>query len=153
MSEFKRNQILKEVRNICADEISVEQKLTKICQLLEENVPYYDWVGFYFAENEREELILGPFVGEPTEHTKIPYGKGICGQVARKQETFLINDVSAEQNYLACSIKVKSEIVIPIFKNGVFVAQLDIDSHTPSAFSDEDKQFLQDISEYVGNIL
>jgi GAF domain-containing protein len=88
-------------------------------------------------------LHLGPYAGDETEHTKIPYGKGICGQVAESHETFMVPDVRAQDNYIACSMKVKSEIVVPIMKAGKFVAQLDIDSHTANAFTDEDRAFLE----------
>ena len=99
---------------------SVDDRLFEICSLLEANVDYYNWVGFYFRNGEKEELILGPFVGEPTDHKVIPFGKGICGQVAVSNQNFVVPDVRAQDNYIACSITVKSEIVIPIFVNGDF---------------------------------
>jgi len=100
--------------------------------LLVENVPHYDWVGFYLVDKAKKELVLGPFVGEPTEHVRIPFGRGICGQAAERRTTFVVQDVSKEGNYLACSPKVKSEIVIPLFKGGEIIGELDIDSHTLS---------------------
>ena len=93
------------------------QKLQEICKLLKDNISYYNWVGFYLVDNSNNELILGPYEGEPTEHTKIKFGQGICGQAADKEETFIVQDVSKETNYLSCNINVKSEIVVPIFKN------------------------------------
>jgi len=117
-------------------------------------VSYYSWVGFYVVDKDRKnELVLGPFEGEPTEHIRIPFGRGICGQAAAVRETFLVQDVSKETNYLSCSANVKSEIVIPIFKKGKVVGELDIDSHVLSPFTKEDEAFLKKISEMVSKIL
>jgi GAF domain-containing protein len=116
--------------------------LQKICDLLFEHVPYYNWVGFYFMEDEAQMLQLGPYAGAATDHTRIPYGRGICGQVAVSGETFVVPDVWAEDNYLACSLETKAEIVLPIYKDEKLVAQLDIDSHYQDPFTDEDHVFL-----------
>jgi len=116
---------------ISQNEKSVDERLLSICELLEAQVDYYNWVGFYFRNGDKEELILGPYVGAPTDHTIIPFGKGICGQVAVSNQNFVVPDVSAQNNYIACSISVKSEIVIPIFVNGENIGQIDIDSNTP----------------------
>jgi len=132
---------------------TVENRLYQICELLEANIPYYDWVGFYFRNGDKEELKLGPYVGEPTDHTIIPFGQGICGQVAVSNKNFVVPDVSAQDNYLACSISVKAEIVVPIFVNGHNIGQIDIDSKTTDPFSDKDERFLEDICEIIGKIL
>ena len=92
-------------------------KLRTVCKLLKDSVPYYNWVGFYIVdEKRRNELVLGPFGGEHTEHTRIPFGRGICGQAAQLERTLIVQDVSKEKNYLSCSTNVKSEIVVPIFR-------------------------------------
>lgn len=126
------------------DKFLVEPQLPlqKICDLLLEKVPHYNWVGFYFMEDEAKMLQLGPYAGAATDHTRIPYGRGICGQVAVSGETFVVPDVWAEDNYLACSLETKAEIVIPIYKNEKLIAQLDIDSHYKDPFTDEDHVFL-----------
>lgn len=128
-----------------------KESLQRLCEYLRERVPYYDWVGFYFVENE--ELVLGPFVGEPTVHTKIPFGMGICGQAAERKVTFVVQDVSKETNYLSCSPKTKAEIVVPIFKGGEIVGELDIDSHALAPFSEEDRRFLERVCELVAKVL
>ncbi len=128
-------------------------KLTQVCELLQGNVAYYNWVGFYFANQEARTLHLKTFAGEPTDHTVIPFGKGICGQVAVSNENFVVPDVSAQDNYIACSITVKSEIVVPLFKDGKNIGQIDIDSHTPDPFSKEDEIFLEWVNEQVAEIL
>lgn len=131
-----------------------DAKLRTVCRLLKDNVPYYNWVGFYTVdEKRRNELVLGPFEGERTEHTRIAFGKGICGQAARTGRTFLVQDVSKEKNYLSCSTNVKSEIVVPIFKNKKVIGELDIDSHLLSPFTNQDEAFLKRISEMVSRIL
>lgn len=124
-----------------------------ICQLLKENVSHYDWVGFYFRNGVKEELKLGPYAGAPTDHTIIPFGKGICGQVAVSNQNFVVPDVKAQDNYIACSINVKAEIVIPLFLNGVNIGQIDIDSNTPDPFSEEDEHFLEYVNQEVSKIL
>jgi L-methionine (R)-S-oxide reductase len=133
--------------------LSVDHRLTEVCELLEKNIPYYDWVGFYFKNGNKEELKLRAFAGEPTDHLIIPFGKGICGQVAISNQNFVVPDVKAQDNYIACSIYVKAEIVIPLFLNGENIGQIDIDSHTADPFSKEDELFLAFVNEEVAKIL
>ncbi|PNR96201.1 GAF domain-containing protein [Petrotoga sp. 9PWA.NaAc.5.4] len=127
------------------------QVLKIICELLAERIPYYNWVGFYLVdEKEKDSLTLGPFVGEPTEHTKIKFGQGICGQAASTKTTFIVDDVSKEDNYLSCSPKTQSEIVVPIFdKKGKIVGEIDIDSHNKASFDSDDHNFLEAIAKLL----
>jgi len=129
--------------------ISREEKLLKICRLLQESIDYYNWVGFYFANPEAKTLHLGPYVGAPTDHTVIPFGKGICGQVAVSNENFVVPDVTAQDNYIACSFTVKSEIVVPLFVNGKNIGQIDIDSHVLDPFTEADERFLEFVNQQV----
>ena len=124
-----------------------------VCELLREQIEYYNWVGFYFRNGDKEELKLGPYAGAPTDHTIIPFGKGICGQVALSNQNFVVPDVAAQDNYIACSIDVKAEIVVPIFVNGENIGQIDIDSHHADPFSKEDEKFLEFICQEVSRIL
>ena len=127
--------------------IRIEEKpenlLFQICQVLKSQINHYDWVGFYLHKNG--ELILDAYEGKPTEHTRIPIGKGICGQVAVNKKTMIVQDVSQVDNYIACSLDVKSEIVVPVLKNNKLVAELDIDSHSPAPFTTDDSDFLEQI--------
>jgi GAF domain-containing protein len=132
--------------------ISREEKLLKICELLSNSVAYYNWVGFYFANHETKTLHLGPYVGAETDHTVIPFGKGICGQVAVSNANFVVPDVAAQDNYIACSFTVKSEIVVPLFVNGENIGQIDIDSHVLDPFTEEDERFLEFVNEMVSNL-
>lgn len=132
---------------------TINDRLLQICQLLEQEIEYYNWVGFYFKNGDKNELKLGPYVGAPTDHTIIPFGKGICGQVALSNKNFVVPDVSAQDNYIACSITVKAEIVVPIFVKGENIGQIDIDSNTIDPFTQEDERFLEFVCEKVSMIL
>ncbi|MGC9396667.1 MAG: GAF domain-containing protein [Anaerolineae bacterium] len=147
--------LLTAVREIVTSEVSArDEKLDAICALLEREVAHYDWVGFYLVDPARErELVLGPFAGAPTEHTRIAFGQGICGQAADTEMTFVIQDVSQETNYLSCSPHVKSEIVVPIFKDGAVVGEIDIDSHALAPFTDADNAFLEQVAACVAGLL
>lgn len=133
--------------------LDINHRLTEVCDLLLTKVETYDWVGFYFKNGEKRELILKAFAGEPTDHTIIPFGRGICGQVAESNQNFVVDDVSAQDNYIACSINVKSEVVIPLFVNGENIGQIDIDSNTKKAFSKEDEDFLTWVNAQVSQQL
>ncbi len=126
-----------------------EDLLFRICELLKQEVYHYDWVGFYILDQKKNELVLGPFVGKPTQHTNIAVGKGICGQVAESGQTMVVQDVTQVENYISCGLEVQSEIVVPVLKNGKFVAELDIDSHSPAPFTKEDNEFLAKVCDLL----
>ncbi len=134
------------------DAITRDEKLYQICQLLEQNISYYTWVGYYFANHDTQTLHLGPYVGAPTDHTEIPFGKGICGQVAVSNQNFVVPDVAAQDNYIACSFTVKSEIVVPLFVNGVNIGQIDIDSNVLDPFTKDDETFLEFVNQEVAKL-
>ncbi|NNJ87894.1 MAG: GAF domain-containing protein [Eudoraea sp.] len=138
---------------LSSKEQSVETRLQGLCDLLKAEIPHYDWVGFYFRNGEKEELKLGPYAGAPTDHTIIPFGKGICGQVAVSNANFVVPDVAAQDNYIACSITVKAEIVVPLFVDGKNIGQIDIDSNTPDPFTEADERFLEFVNREVAKIL
>ncbi|MGV6830707.1 MAG: GAF domain-containing protein [bacterium] len=147
-------ELTEKVKNIVAQENrTTDHKLYKICEVLSTSISHYDWVGFYFANEDKKELYLGPYVGEPTDHTVIPFGKGICGQVAESNSNFVVPDVNAQDNYIACSITVKAEIVVPIFVDGKNIGQIDIDSKTIDPFTSEDEQFLEFVCAEVSRLL
>ena len=127
--------------------------MQQICDLLESEVSYYDWVGFYFKNGDKDELKLAQFTGEETEHTIIPFGKGICGQVAVSNENFVVQDVSKQENYISCGWKVKSEIVIPILVNDENIGQIDIDSHSVNIFSSNDERLLEFVCKKVAMLI
>lgn len=132
--------------------ISRDEKLKNLCQFLTDSIDYYNWVGFYFANHENKTLHLGPYVGAETDHIVIPFGKGICGQVAVSNQNFVVPDVTAQDNYIACSFTVKSEIVVPLFVNGINIGQIDIDSHVLNPFTEEDENFLEYVNQEVSKL-
>jgi len=139
--------------DIISNNANVENTLQKICDYLKAEIEHYDWVGFYFKNGEKLELKLAQFAGKPTEHTIIPFGKGICGQVAVSNENFVVQDVNEQDNYISCGFEVKSEIVIPIFKNGENIGQIDIDSHHVRPFTKKDEELLEFVCEKVSNLI
>ncbi len=124
-----------------------------LCQIVQRENPSYNWVGFYWMDSEARMLDLGAYVGASTDHTRIPFGKGICGQVAESGEMFVVPDVNDQENYLACSMETQSEIVVPIYKDGVLIGQLDIDSHTKDAFGPKDQVKLEALCRAVAEAL
>jgi L-methionine (R)-S-oxide reductase len=147
------DNLISRIKEILNGQGERDEKLGEVCKLLEASIVYYDWVGIYFADPGKKELALGPFVGEPTEHTRISFGDGICGQAAVTKKPFIVQDVSKETNYLSCSVKVMSEIVVPIIKNGEVLGELDIDSHTLSPFTDKDVYVLEGACRCIADIL
>lgn len=138
--------------NILSTDKNINERLQEICNILQTKIEHYDWVGFYFADANKRELHLGPFTGLPTDHTTIPFGKGICGQVAESNATFLVDDVTAQDNYISCNINVKSEIVVPIFVNDINIGQIDIDSNTASAFTNKDQELLEWLTDEIAKM-
>ncbi len=125
-----------------------------VCEILVGQVPHYDWVGFYLVDSKNPgELVLGPYVGEPTEHVRIPFGKGICGQAAEQERLFVVPDVSQENNYLSCNPQIRSEIVVPIFKNGIVAGELDIDSRQKDPFTEADERFLNNVCKLIAPLI
>ena len=147
------NELKPKISDLVSRSSSLDATLKEVCELLKTSIPYYDWVGFYFKNGEKEELKIGPYAGATTDHEIIPFGKGICGQVAVSNENFVVSDVSSQDNYIACSLSVRSEIVIPLFVNNVNIGQLDIDSNTIDPFTQEDERFLEFVCESVASIM
>jgi L-methionine (R)-S-oxide reductase len=113
-------------------------------ELISKRLPYYNWVGFYMLDpKDKNVLVLGPFRGSPTEHVRIPVTEGICGAAVAQGETVIVDDVTADPRYLACSLETKSEIVVPIRVGGEVVGEIDIDSHALNAFKEDDRIFLE----------
>lgn len=149
---MKLQEIKAKVIDIIDTNTFTEKTLQDICDYLKNEIDYYDWVGFYFKNGEKQELKLAQFAGKSTEHTIIPFGKGICGQVAVSNKNFVVQDVTEQDNYISCGFDVKSEIVIPIFKNGENIGQIDIDSHHVSPFSEKDEELLEFVCKKVAEL-
>jgi L-methionine (R)-S-oxide reductase len=148
----KTQLVKKEIDHLAAVALTAEELMEGIVKKLNERMLKYNWVGFYMLESKPGEtpvLVLGPYIGAMTPHTRIPLNKGICGAAASSGKTMVVHDVNSDPRYLACSIETKSEIVVPVFVHGRVVGELDIDSHFPAAFGPED----QDLVEYCARLL
>lgn len=115
-----------------------------VVQTLKAEHPDYTWVGIYLLHGN--ELVLGPFEGKPSPHTRIPLGRGICGAAAAEKATIIVDDVNADPRYLACSVETKSEIVAPIMLDGDVLGEIDIDSDKPAAFGPADRTLLERVA-------
>jgi len=123
-------------------------------EAIADQLPYCNWTGFYMLDPcDPQTLVLGYFAGEPTPHVRIPVSQGICGAAVALGQTVVVDDVNADPRYLSCSIKTKSEIVVPIYASGKIVGEIDIDSHTPAAFTAIDRIFLEAAARIVGSWL
>lgn len=151
MKQELSQRLINDLENF--DTISGIELQKSLVQWLDEEVSYYNWTGFYFMNNAKQQLEIGPYVGAYTDHTVIPYGRGICGQVAVSGKTFEVPDVHAQDNYLACSLATKSEIVVPIYKGENLVGQIDIDSHELDPFTQEDHDLLEAVANFVAQRL
>ena len=146
MTDSQRHIVLAEASAVLREIGSAGMRLHRLCDYLRQYVAAYDWVGFYLAVPGEGVLVLGPFSGAPTDHLRIPYGRGVCGQAAAEDRTIVVPDVAQEANYLACSVHVKSEIVVPVHYHGKLAGEIDIDSHTPDAFSEQDRLLLEELA-------
>jgi L-methionine (R)-S-oxide reductase len=122
-------------------DVGATEAMTRLVAILKARIPHYTWVGIY--RREQEDLVLGPYLGKPSPHTRIPIGRGICGAAAAAQQTIIVDDVSADDRYLACSVETQSEIVVPVMRNGEVLAEIDIDSDTRAAFGRKDQELLE----------
>jgi len=125
--------------------------MERVVAILKREMPSYTWVGIYLLEGD--ELVLGPFLGKPSPHTRIPLGRGICGAAATEKQTIIVDDVNADARYLACSLETRSEIVVPIMNGGRVIGEIDIDSDRQSAFGAEDKDLLEAIASRLATTL
>ena len=152
MSE-KHQKVRRELNALAESAASVEDLMSLIVGRLQERFSHYAWVGFYMIEKDtigEPSLVLGPYVGAETPHKRIRLGQGICGAAASAGSTIIVDDVSKDPRYLACSLNTKSEIVVPVLMNGVVVGELDIDSDQPAAFKREDRALIEHCARLVG---
>ena len=152
-----QQELAKALTTIAEAAESADDLMSIIVGRLQERLGHFDWVGFYMIEKggigEDPMLVLGPYVGAVTQHTRIPLNQGICGAAASSGHTVVIDDVGKDPRYLACSIETKSEIVAPVFVKGEVVGEIDIDSHTPAAFTADDRQLVEHCARLVGQYL
>jgi GAF domain-containing protein len=155
MPDTKIAKLMADIGRFAAAAVSSRVLMEQIAGKLHTEMLKYNWVGFYMLEKgvEHPALVLGPYVGAMTPHTRISLNQGICGAAASSGQTVVVDDVAADPRYLACSVETKSEIVVPIFVSGRVVGELDIDSHFPAAFGREDRTLVERCASLVGDYL
>jgi L-methionine (R)-S-oxide reductase len=151
----RMEEVRNEVSELAAAMPTAQDLMQKMVKLLHDRMLKYNWVGFYMLEAGANPpmLVLGAFEGAMTPHTRIPLNQGICGAAASSGKTVVVDDVSKDARYLACSLETKSEIVVPVFAHGRVVGELDIDSHFPAAFALDDQSLVQHCASLVGTKL
>lgn len=151
----KIDEVRNEVSELAKASPTAQDLMQAMVRLLHTRMLKYNWVGFYMLEPGAEPpmLVLGAFEGAMTPHTRIPLNQGICGAAASSGQTVVVDDVSKDSRYLACSLETKSEIVVPLFAHGKVVGELDIDSHFPAAFTPEHQALVQHCAMLVGKKL
>jgi GAF domain-containing protein len=151
----KSSDLIPQLDALAISASSADSLMKSVVELLHEKLTRYNWVGFYMLENEGDHniLLLGPFKGTMTPHTRIPLNQGICGAAAASGKTIVVDDVSSDTRYLACSLETKSEIVVPIFAHGKVVGELDIDSHFHAAFGPDDRKLCEHAAALVGKFI
>jgi L-methionine (R)-S-oxide reductase len=130
-----------EIRRELATASGADDAMTRLVTVLKTRMPGYTWVGIY--RREGTDLVLGPFLGKPSPHTRIPIGRGICGAAAASKATIVVDDVNADERYLACSMETQSEIVVPVMRDGDVLAEIDVDSDMRAAFGRSDQALLE----------
>lgn len=152
-----QQDLAKELSALADTAGDADELMSIIVGRLQERLPHFNWVGFYMIEKSKNDaapmLVLGPYVGAVTPHTRIPLNQGICGAAASSGRTVIVDDVNSDPRYLACSLETKSEIVVPVTVKGEVVGELDIDSHNPAAFKDDDRQLVEHCARLVGHYL
>jgi GAF domain-containing protein len=144
MTDMDRSGLARAVESAIAAAPNAGSAMKQTVALLKDGVPHYTWVGIYLLDGN--ELVLGPYVGKPSPHTRIPLGRGICGAAAAEKATIVVDDVNTDPRYLACSIETRSEIVVPIMRGGDVLGEIDIDSDTVAAFGLTDRELLEPIA-------
>jgi len=147
-------EVRDEVSKLAKTTRSAPELMQSMARLLHDRMLKYNWVGFYMLDpNDANMLVLGPFRGAATPHTRIPLNQGICGAAASSGETVVVDDVNSDPRYLACSLETKSEIVVPVFAKGKVVGELDIDSHVPAAFGPDDRKLCEHVAQLLGKFI
>jgi len=151
----KSTDLIPNLDGLAKSSTSTDALMKSIVALLHEKLTRYNWVGFYMLEKEgdHEVLVLGPFKGTMTPHTRIPLNQGICGAAASTGKTVVVDDVNADARYLACSLETKSEIVVPVFVHGKVAGELDIDSHFLAAFGPDDRKLCEHAASLLGKFI
>jgi GAF domain-containing protein len=151
MKAETQQSVLAKIDEELASERDRTRAMERAVAILKREMPSYTWVGIYLLEGD--ELVLGPFLGKPSPHTRIPLARGICGAAASEKQTIIVDDVNADPRYLACSLETRSEIVVPIMSGTRVLGEIDIDSDRPAAFTADDKTLLEAVASLLATRL
>ena len=151
MTGVDRDRLLTTIRSAVAAAPNANAAMRQAVRLLKDAIPHYSWVGIYRLDGD--ELVLGPFLGKPSPHTRIPLGQGICGAAATEKVTIIVDDVNADPRYLACSVETRSEIVVPIMSGVEVLGEIDIDSDQQAAFGHADRALLEQVATLLAEAL
>ena len=138
------DDVLSDITSQIQNESDSTRAMAAVVATLKRRMPDYSWVGIYILDGN--ELVLGPFEGKPSPHTRIPVGRGICGAAAAEKATIIVDDVNADPRYLACSVDTLSEIVVPIMACSEVLGEIDIDSDRLAAFGAPDRKLLESVA-------
>ena len=141
MSVKTYEDVLSDLHAAIESAATQKEAMVATVRILKNKMPDYTWVGIYLLDGDH--LQLGPFLGKPSPHTRIPLGQGICGAAATHKKTIIVDDVDADPRYLACSLDTRSEIVVPIMNDTKLVGEIDIDSDKKAAFGPGDREMLE----------
>ena len=144
MAATTYDDVLDKARRVIADAPTHGDAMRDAVNVLKAQMSDYSWVGIYVLEGQ--ELVLGPFLGKPSPHTRIPLNKGVCGAAATHKATIVVDDVDADPRYLACSLETRSEIVVPIMRGTDVLGEIDIDSDKKAAFGPADRELLESVA-------
>lgn len=147
---MKKRMFLKKMHSLVESGKDKNEVMKQVVSLLKSNFHHYNWVGIYLMEGE--ELVLGPYLGKPSPHTRITLDKGICGAAAREKKTVIVPDVTKDRRYLVCTPETQSEIVVPIMKGGRPLGEIDVDSDTKKAFKKSDKDILERTASFLSEL-
>ena len=151
MTDQERDGLMTAISSAIAAAPNADTAMKQTVALLKDGIRDYTWVGIYLLSGN--DLVLGPYVGKPSPHTRIPLGRGICGAAAAEKATIVVDDVNADPRYLACSIETRSEIVVPIMQGATVLGEIDIDSDKPAAFGRPDRELLEPIASLLAERL
>lgn len=150
----EQDKLLAEFQNFARTSATANSLMEHIAQGLHEAMARYNWVGFYLVDPaDPNVLLVGPFVGSFTPHSRIPLDSGLCGAAAATQQTVVVQDVSTDPRYLAGSTMVNSEIVVPIFVKGKLAVELDVESYFAGTFNPAEQEFIEACAAVVATYL
>ena len=139
--------IVDSIERLVASDRPLDEVLRETVGILKQERGHYDWTGIYLLEGDT--LVLHNYVGKPTEHTRIPVGQGVCGTAVAERANQVVGDVTALDNYLACSLETRAEIVVLIRRGDRIFGQIDIDSDRVNAFTEEDESLLTKVADLL----